>query len=64
MATFKIEIKEYNGIACIQIQSLINVPRTKVDIDEDGNGSIRLFALNTDEAMNFARKCLEIYKKP
>jgi len=54
----KVAIKEFDVVSCTQIQTVILIPQTKLDVDADGNGSITLAALNTDDAITKARSYL------
>jgi hypothetical protein len=64
MPAFSVQLEEFNIVSCTQVQTVFFITHTQIDIDEKGNGSIKLSALNTDEAMSFANKQIEIYKKP
>jgi hypothetical protein len=63
MAIFKVEVKGYDIVTCIQVQTIMYYNPLTVNIDNAGNGSVKLTATSPDEAIDLAKKQIEIYKK-
>jgi len=59
MGTYSIEIRAYQIITCTQVQTVIALQPTLVNIDEEGNGRIKLKAKNVEGAMELVRQYLE-----